>query len=289
MRNLIFLVSFLLLTSCQELDILGLIIPCQYDAEERFHQSMAYNERLGDLVLELPHDGYHINVAGDIHVVDETARLDSFLFLTRQDSLTACNLFLGDIVSVNEAYPLVYERLQEHYRQGGDTVFTIAGNHELYYNGWPLYLKYFGSSIYTVSLRTPEAQDLIICLESTTSTLGKYQNEWLLHVLKEIRPQYRYCIVATHANFFDTDNSNLFGSNPPVNEVLRLTDLFQTYHVDACLQAHDHRAEYLYFKGVRYVQTNPLKMGAEPHGYLQIKADAEDLKIEIVDRLRPRV
>lgn len=123
MRNLIFLVSFLLLTSCQELDILGLIIPCQYDAEERFHQSMACNERLGDLVLELPHDGYHIHVAGDIHVVDETARLDSFLFLTRQDSLTACNLFLGDIVSVNEAYPLVYERLQEHYRQGGDTVF----------------------------------------------------------------------------------------------------------------------------------------------------------------------
>lgn len=279
----------LLLASCQELDMRGLIIPCAYDADERFAQSMACNQAKGELSVDMPSDEYHIYVAGDLHLVDDVTRVDSFLALTRPDPLTACHLFTGDLVSVPEAYPLLQASLQRHYQQGGDTVFTIAGNHEFYFDGWPLYLKNFGSSTYTLRINTPVASDLIICLESSTSSLGKSQSEWLLRVLKEERPKYRYCVVATHANFFDTDNSNFFGSNPPLTEVYQLMDIFQEYKVDVCLQAHDHHAEDVYFKGVRYVQTDPLKMDAEPHGYLQIAVDASSIKTEIVEGLRPAI
>lgn len=288
-HKLILAFLMLFLVSCQELDMRGLIIPCAYDADERFAQSMACNRAKGELSIQLPVDEYHIYVAGDLHLTDDATRVDSFSALTRPNPLTACCLLIGDLVSSHESYPLLQERLQAHYQQAGDTVFTIAGNHDLYYDGWPKYLEYFGSSTYTLRINTPMASDLIICLESSTSSLGKSQSEWLLRVLQEERPKYRYCIVATHANFFDTDNSNFFGSNPPLTDVYRLMDMFQEHRVDVCLQAHDHHAEDVYFKGVRYVQTNPLKMEAEPHGYMQIKVDADNIKTEIVEGLHPRV
>ncbi len=273
------------LGACRHYDIPGMLFPMSAGVARRFEHSMAYNASVAERMIELSEDEYVINMAGDIHMEEHSARLDSFLSITRNNPLTACNFFLGDLVEVKGAYIHVMKALQSHYQQDGDTVFVLAGNHDLFFRQWESFVNCFGSSTYTVSVKTPLAQDLIVCLETASGTLGRLQSEWLADVLENLRSGYRHCMVMMHTNLFDTDNSQFPSGNLPLTETCQLTDLFQRYDVDVCVQAHDHFVENILFKEVQYVVVPPLKMETEPYGYLRMKVSGESLKTEIVEGL----
>ena len=91
----------------------------------------------------------------------------------------------GDLTTGHEEDYNVFE--QHLPQQDSLPAFLIAGNHDLFFNGWKEFYSRFGSSTYLFTVKTPDATDLFICLETGGGTLGDKQLEWLINILQTIR------------------------------------------------------------------------------------------------------
>ncbi len=250
-------------TSCEDLDVSGMFR--SYDpVNERFEQSMEWNASHPFMEISVPADDYNILSMGDSHV-GSTKNLDTF-FSDAKTKNSAAVVMVGDLTT---GHAEDYEVFQQHVPDPDFLPqFFIVGNHDLYFNGWKQFYSRFGSSTYTFAVKTNVDSDLFICLDTGGGTLGKKQLDWLKDVLKNARPDYRNCIIFTHNNFFRYRHTS--STNPQMEEVRILIDLFTKNNVEMVVMAHDHIHDVQLYGNTTYITMDALKDDLENQGYLQI-------------------
>jgi predicted phosphodiesterase len=243
----------------------------------RFAQSMEWNRSHPVREIVVQADNYTILAMADSHV-GTTVNLDSFI-KTAKAMNAAAVVMTGDLTSGHsEDYQTFENQLPA---PDSMELFLMVGNHDLFFDGWEEFYTRFGASSYFFTVKTPKATDLIICLDTGGGTLGDEQMEWLKKVLLTMRPECRHCMVCTHNNFFRF-NQNLI-SNPPVEELEPLIELFTKNSVEMVLTGHDHERNATLFGQTTYIQIGALKDGSTNAGYLQIGVKNDKVKYDFVD------
>ena len=261
-------VIVLILTACTKPDNSAVT------ANQRFTQSLDWNNSNPYRGLTVPADDYLILTMGDSHV-GGTINLDNFCKTARVKHAAAV-IMAGDLTSGHSKDYNVFE--QHLPPQDSLATFLIAGNHDLFFNGWKEFYSRFGSSTYLFTIKTTTAADLFICLETGGGTLGDKQLDWLINVLETMRAGYRHCIVFSHNNLFRSRHTD--STNPLVEEVQVILELFTKYHVDMVLAGHDHKKDSEMFGLTTYIIMDALKDGSEDAGYFQIHVKDGDIEYE---------
>jgi DNA repair exonuclease SbcCD nuclease subunit len=200
----------------------------------------------------------------DSHV-GGTNNLDSFLTIARTRNANAV-LLAGDLTT---GHTKDYEVFQKHLTDTDSMpTFLSVGNHDLHFSGWEDYYARFGSSSYLFTIKTPVATDLFICLDTGGGTLGDKQMDWLVNILQTMRSKYRRCTVFTHNNFFRFRHAE--STNPPVEELAVLIEIFTKYKVDMVITGHDHKQDAVLFGLTTYIVMDPLEDTESNAGYLQL-------------------
>ncbi len=265
----------LLMSSCEKVDLRGMFMAYE-SVNSRFSDSMRWNEAHPPRAIVVEEDAYTLFVMGDSHV-GGTDNLDIFF----GDALAAgaeAALMAGDLVTGRRK---AYERFERHLPDpDAIALFPVAGNHDLYFNGWEEYYARLGSSTYLFTVQTPEAADLYICLDSGSGTLGSKQLDWLRETLENKRQDYRHCIVMTHNNFFRFRRTA--STNPLVEELHVLMDMFTRHNVNMLITGHDHRRSDEVFGLTRYVTLDALLDGFSHASYMVLSVENGEIGVEFV-------
>jgi 3',5'-cyclic AMP phosphodiesterase CpdA len=261
------------LYSC-EADFSGLVRSTDR-VEDRFLQSSDFKS---DFILEdLPviENNYRVIIASDLHVggTVNTKRLFDYY----EETDFAALILAGDLVSGRREDYEVFKELVDSVEK---PVFTMVGNHDLYFDGWKTYYEFFGTSTYYFLVTTPQATDIYICLDSGGGTLGKSQTEWLVNLLETKRDDYRYCFVISHVNMLRTRRTT--SANPMIEEVAFLLDLYAKHDVTMVINGHDHLQDAVEFGNTTYLITDALTDTYEDAGYLILEVGETDTDYEFV-------
>ena len=243
----------------------------------RFRESMDWNSTHPYTEIRVESDDYTILTMADVHV-GNTVNLDKFVNITRIIKPAAV-IIDGDL---NGGKDEEYDTFEKHYPQN-DSIrsFYLAGNHDLWHNGWEDFYSRYGSSSYYFTVKTPGGTDLFICLDSGGGTLGKLQTEWFTEILQTMRPSYRRCIVVTHINLFrprKTESTNLVEE-----ELVYLMDLFARNNVDMVITGHDHEKDVEVFGVTTYVVVDALEDGLSNAGYMNMRDNNGKIGYEFVN------
>lgn len=272
-RKIILFSSIMLLfTSCNKLDVVGIIKGQSPTVEERFKQSMEYNAQnpIPDIIAS--RDDYSIFVCTDLHAEKADRWIRPFVEQVVADETTEpFGLCLGDLVFCTGVQGVVWDAFQP-LRDDGYNLFMAIGNHDLYFNEWKEFAKYWHTTAYSFRVVTPSAgTDLYITFDSAEGTLGVSQLEWLRNQLKEAYSQdYRHIILFTHTHFFKRDISQANTSNYNAEETVELLTLFAQYGVDYVLTGHDHYYEHTEYRGVDYYTLNAMSEYDEHASYYRM-------------------
>jgi predicted phosphodiesterase len=240
--------------------------------DKRFRESMEWNMKHPYTEINVESDDYTILTIADVHV-GTTINLDKFLNIALTVEPEAV-IVDGDL---NGGRADEYDTFEKHL-PGNDSLcsFYIAGNHDLWHNGWEEFYSRFGSSSYYFTVKTPSGSDLFICLDSGGGTLGKLQTEWFKEILQSIRPIYRRCVVITHINLFrprKTESTNLVEE-----ELVFLMDLFARNKVDMVITGHDHVRDVEVFGVTTYIVVDALEDGLGNAGYMNLNVKDGNLE-----------
>jgi len=254
-------IGFLLsLSSCNSKDFLAMFIEKE-SVNYRFDQSERSNNLNGFSTIEVPSDDYTLCIAADIHM-GGISNFDKFLTDSKSLNVAAV-IFNGDISNGNTAD---YQTLQQHLPDTKQMkYFSLVGNHDLFYNGWDEFHHLFGSATFYFSVKSPQASDLFICIDTGSGTLGIKQLDWLKNVLQEKRSLYRNCIVFTHSNLYRAKHS--LTTNPMDEEVLIIMDLFTKYNINIVISGHEHTNAVAKFGNTTYITIDSMKDDNENAGY----------------------
>ena len=209
-------------------------------------------------------DDYLIYVMADSHV-GSTYNL-SYFFRDAISNNAVAAVMAGDLTTGHSAdYNIFYDALPD---RGVLPTFPIAGNHDIYFDGWNLFHSLFGTSTYLFLVKTPGGTDLYICLDTAGGTLGKLQYEWLVKILKNERHKHRRCIVFTHNNILQF--RKIATTTPNLEEMYALNELFIVQQVDMVISGHDHQKDYREFGNTMYVSLDALVDGYRYAGFLKL-------------------
>lgn len=280
-KNGIILFIIVMLSACiGDADLTGFVRSTDR-IEERYQFSSKWNETHPPEKIIVTQEEYDILVAADLHIGDTTSYM-SFLSRGTQPEITAM-VFVGDIVSGKEKDYETFNRLLP-----ADDIkpsFVLVGNHELYFDGWKHFSRLFGSSVYYFTIATPTKEDLFICLDSGSGTLGKSQLKWLKDLLENSRSSYDQCVIFTHVNFF-RDHHTL-STNPLTNELLVLIDLFEQHRVNMVIMGHDHARSVNVLGNTTYLTMDALLNGLPNSGYIRLKKDNTGILHEFIELAIP--
>ncbi|MCC7523630.1 MAG: metallophosphoesterase [Chitinophagaceae bacterium] len=261
----------LLFSSClKEADFSGLVHSTD-PVEERFKSSMEWNALHPFRNLVVGGEAYKLLITGDVHVGSSETINNYLKFIDRgeQEDISAL-VFVGDVSTGREKDQ---ETFKDHLP---DPVvkpsFVMAGNHELYFDGWKYFYRLFGSSTYYFTVKTPSAKDLYICLDSGSGTVGKSQLSWLKNLLESQRNLYHRCVIFTHSNFFREHHTA--STSPLVEELLVLMDLFEKHKVNMVITAHDHKRAIDRLGNVTYIILDALRDDAKNATWLVLQREA---------------
>jgi predicted phosphodiesterase len=276
-KTYLVITGLLMIQGCyKDLDFTGFIRSTDR-VNERFTESIHWNNNNPHPGIELDTNNYSIMLAADCHV-GTTNNLDKLLGLSKAPEISA--LFIaGDITTgKKEDYDVVRQKLNN-----SDSVscFLIAGNHDLYFDGWKTFFSNFGSSTYTILIETPLSKDLYICLDTGGGTLGDKQLEWLKEILSNDRKKYRHCVVITHNNFFR--NRFTTSTNPLVEELYVLLELFAEYKVNFVITGHDHKRYIEVFGPTTYITLDALKDGLVYASSLKLTVYNDSIIYQFID------
>ncbi|MDD3431211.1 MAG: metallophosphoesterase [Bacteroidales bacterium] len=260
----------LCLSACQLIDPRGFIVSYE-SADQRFEQSLSWNDQHPHSALMSSLENYEIFAVSDIHV-GGTTNLDLFLEQALLNQPKAV-FMAGDLTTGHaEDYQRLYAALPP---QDSLSIFPIPGNHDLYFGGWKQYRPLFGSSVYCFSIKTPEASDLYICLDNAGGTLGAKQLEWLKQVLLFERSQYRYCVLVNHNNWIRL--RRMAATNPYVEELEVLLDLCLKHQVDVVISGHDHERHTAVFGNTRFITLDALSDTHPTPSYLVLSLSPDSI------------
>lgn len=279
MQNLKYIIASIIavtiFVACDKYDIQGFFVsPSKERVNERFEQSMAYNEQhQNDTLITTNQEEYLFYTAADVHVKTTAEHLAKYIDIAKSDKKSLFTTILGDITDQKKGLFIAHDTIENH--KDNSIVRVLAGNHDIYFDQWHEYYELFGSSTYYFVVKTPTASDLFIALDSSCGSLGKKQMDWLQQILEEKRPQHRHCIIMTHTHFFDRDMSQFPTGNFSVEETAMLTNLFTKNNVNLVISGHDHHNETYNFNGVQYLVLDDIQdLDPEPTYFVvDIKKD----------------
>lgn len=256
----------LIFAGCNTLDMKGLITPTGEGVNSRFESSMALNGNKSVATITAE-PNYMFYVCADPHINNTSTNLQAFLTQMRADTSASFGIVLGDCSDRRDALSNYVEAIVS---DNGKPIFSLIGNHDLFFSGWDDFKELLGPSVYWFEVDFTTGRDLFITLDSASGTLGHKQMKWLSDFLAANRTNYRHCTILLHTNLFYTDNSQISSGNLAMEETHYLTDLFSRYHVTLCLQGHDHYREDLTLGGVRYTIVGTIRDEAKAPEYLLI-------------------
>ena len=265
----------LLVSACASddstLDIAGMFSPNGEVVETRFKQSMAYNDSVGEIHLNMGADNYTIYVCSDSHITRTTHKnLDYFMDQYKAAAAPKLALHLGDIIDAQKNFPCADSILHFAGQTINDTVFATPGNHDIYFKQWSIYRDYFKTSVYWFDTNNGTKKlDLFICLDSAEGTLGVDQTNWLRDLLeKKSKEGYRRIIAFTHTHLWKLDESQGHTSNMSLEETYELTSLLGQYGVETVWSGHQHALQNVIFKDVLYLVLNATKDDEKGQSYM---------------------
>ena len=257
------------LSSCDKGDLRGIFVSYE-EVNDRFEQSMTWNHLNPYKKILLSTNNYEIFAMGDCQI-GGVENLNIF-FKDAVNSDAKAIVMVGDLTSGKaKDYSVFQDNL---INAGSVEVFPLAGNHDLYFNGWKDFYSRFGSSTYYFTVRTPTAEDLFICLDTASGTLGSKQINWLKNLLENERRNYRHCLVFTHNNFFRSWHKP--STNPLVEELYILMELFLVNNVEMIITGHDHSKSIEKLGNTLYIVMDALLDGFKDAGYLKILIKGND-------------
>ncbi len=264
-------------TGCKyDLDVSG-VVGVSDNVNERFTESTQWNADNGPRLIGSFGREYTILFGGDSHVGGTNNIMQ--LIDIAHDSFAKAIVIAGDVsTGKSEDYVILDSVLQ---KMTYVNTCLVAGNHDLYFDGWNSFYKFFGSSTYTMELIVPFGRDLYIFLDTGSGTLGNLQLDWLKDILRTERENYRYVIVTTHLNFF---RNRMTGSTNPLNEeLLVLLDLFEKHKVNLLISGHDHNRYIEEFGHTTYITLDAMKDDAEQASYLELRVGQDGLNYSFID------
>ncbi len=227
-------------------------------------------------MITIPQSTYTINVMSDSHV-GGTKNLDTFFNNSIDEGATAV-VMAGDITTGHEEdYNLFASHLPSMVTL---PYFAVVGNHDLYFDGWQHFYTIFGSSSYYFEVNTPENSDLFICLDTGGGTLGNLQFEWFKDLLESVRADYRYCVVFTHNNLFRFRPTA--STNPMVEELQVLQDLFLRHNVNMVVTGHDHQRNTGILGNTTHIIMDAILDEDDNASYLRLIVGEETLEFDFV-------
>lgn len=276
LRNLALLFTGFLITACsQKIDFSGFFYSTD-KIETRFAQSANWNKTHPFKQLSVGTDAYQLLVAGDSHI-GPLQNFRKFVSEAQKPENTAM-IIVGDVVSGKaQDYVALKENLPDF---NATPYFMLVGNHDIYFDGWKSFYKDYGTSTYLFFVKTPSATDIYICLDSGSGTLGPSQLSWLKEVLLTQRPQCRNCIVFSHVNFFR--NRHTGSTNPLVEELYVLMDLFAKNNVQFIISGHDHVQSINEFGNTTYITMDGLLDTLPTASFMKLKVKSNQIQYEFV-------
>jgi hypothetical protein len=264
------------LTACDEFEMRGFVASYE-SVDQRFDQSMEWNRTHPFREISVPTGEYHLFVMGDSHV-GGTKNFDFFVS-EAQKSKAAAVVMNGDLTT---GHAEDFETFWQHLPDPDSlATFQIAGNHDLYFNGWKQFYSLFGSSTYLFSVKSPNANDLFICLDSAGGTLGRKQLDWLKDILEKERQNYRRCCVFTHNNLFRIRHT--FSTNPQMEELYVLAEWCVKYEIDLVVGAHDHVRNVARLGNTTFLTLGALIDQNKDASYLKLSCKLGKLTYEFIE------
>ena len=269
----------LLLMGCDRVDLKGFIMPTGDVVNSRFEQSLALHgsKPVANLSAE---EEYLFYVCTDPHISSTTNNLRRFVGDFRSDPEALFSIVLGDCIDSLGSMPTYVEAINHLADTRSSPIFSILGNHDLYFSQWDDFRDLVGPSHYWFEVSHSAGKDIFLALDTASGTLGVRQMGWLREFLAQHRDDYRHCIVVTHANIFYNDTSQNTSGNLPLDETMELLDLFDNHDVLLCLQGHDHHRDDLSFRGVRYTIVGTLRDEYPEPEYLCVRISGNDIEYQ---------
>lgn len=281
MKKSFFFVFCLLLLGCNNpnYDLAGMFNGSSPEVATRFRESMEYNATVGETHLSVP-TNYRIYVCTDSHIDSTHHHLQHFVLAYKSDTLCPLAIHLGDLINAQGNYPDACRTLlAEPAVYHRDTFFITPGNHDIYFNQWTEFRRYFHTSVYWFDTRdahTDQPLDLFICLDSAEGTLGTAQMKWLRNLLSiKSKEGYRHIVVFSHTNMFRQDGSQEHSSNYAMEETCEITALLSKYNVDMYWCGHDHHREVANFGNTCYITLDTCRDDEEKAFYMLVDMGSE--------------
>lgn len=267
-------VAAALCLGCDRVDFKGLIAPTGDVVNRRFDISLSLTEDKSVASIAT-RERYTLYVCADPHISTSTDNLQQFVTRLDADNDASFGIVLGDCTDQRGAMSEYANTLR-----GYKPIFSLLGNHDLYFSGWDDYRELIGPSVYWFEVAYNTGRDLFIAIDSASGTLGSKQIEWLRKLLTTSRRAYRHCIILTHTNLFYTDNSQTGAGSLPMEETMTLVEMFSHNNVTLCLQGHDHYREDLNVGSVRYTIVGTIRDEAKEPEYLLITLSDSGIEYE---------
>ncbi len=264
----------MILASCES----GVDFSVPASADQRFEESRACGAKKSSDEITVQIDDYSILFMADSHA-GTTHNLDSVFSIAAVTGASAVCI-AGDLTSGDDTdYKAFAGALPVK-----DVIptFVTPGNHDLWSDaGWNAFFNLFGPSSYYFTVRTPDATDMYISIDSGSGTLGSAQLAWLEDILQNQRTDCRRCIIFTHNDFLRVRHSEI--SNPPVEELTVLIDMFTRYQVDVLIAGHDHIPSEELFGITDYVIVGSVSDNDEDPNYFKLRVENGNLLNEFVN------
>lgn len=270
---IVILIAF---SACDKFEMRGFIASYE-SVNDRFDQSIDWNSHHPYKQITTQDDNYAIFAMGDSHV-GTTENLHIFFNdAIRTNAIAA--VLVGDLTTGHtEDYQTFHQSIPN---QDSLLTFPIVGNHDLYFNGWEQFHSLFGSTVYLFTVKTPQASDLYICLDTGSGTLGSNQLEWLKEILDTERSTYRHCVIFTHNNLFRIRHTP--STNPLVEELHVLMELCVTYQINMVVTGHDHVKNDVTFGETTHITMDALQDESRYPGFLKLLVKPDRVTYEFVD------
>jgi 3',5'-cyclic AMP phosphodiesterase CpdA len=235
-------------------DFFGLFASNDFD--ERIRDRDTFHLLVGeDKELLLPEEEeYSFVVATDIHIEHgDDQGLGRLLDVIDTDGSGTDDKFVvitGDITQngKREDIECFINFVTELKRQRGIPCYPVLGNHDIYFNAWPVWRDLVGSSCYRVG--APDSGTTLFILDSANASFGSRQLDWLERELGKTKGRV---LLFTHANFFIKDLG--FADIEQLADVRERTRVISLLagRADAVFSGHIHKRVERESGGVRYI------------------------------------
>jgi 3',5'-cyclic AMP phosphodiesterase CpdA len=270
----------LTLSSCEKFELRGFLFSYE-NVDERFTQSIAWNNSNPYKVITIDTNYYTIYVMADSHI----GSINNFNYFIAHaiNNKAIASVMAGDLTTGHAT----------DYKTFNDALpgwavlptFPIAGNHDIYFEGWTQFHSLFGSSTYLFYVKTPNGTDIYICLDTAGGTLGDLQYKWLRDVLSTERLDCRRCVIFTHNNILQF--RKIATTTPNLEELYSLKELFIKHQVDAVITGHDHKKDQIEFGKTKYISLDALLDGHKEAGFLVLSVTDGNLGFDHLNISEP--